>query len=153
MPVPEPGTIPADVGNVGDVFEIFGVPLRIRESEPTDRAYIATRWITSADLEDKRLHGLAVDRLLDSPRSRIVVVCSERVPSTIFAWAVALRDPCAIHYAYVDAKMRGFGVGRAVIRAVGYNGATIACTHPWPFESERYLYDATRAGCLLALGG
>ena len=150
----------------GDEIEVGGARLRLRPTEQGDRACIATRWVRSAMAEqdvEGALWGALVDRLLDSPRTRVAVVCSEASASTILAWACAMSAPATsskwtarpvLHFAHVDPKLRGFGVGRAVIRrALGVYPDAIDVTHPWPFEGPRYRHDWLRAGALLALGG
>lgn len=160
--------IPETAGRIGEVLDVGGALMRLREwDRADDRACIATRWVKSACAEhdiDPALQGALVDRLLDSPRSRVVVVCSEAVPSTVLAWACAMADPKAVphaklhrpvlHYAHVVPEARGYGVGRAVVRTtLGSYPDTIDCTHRWPFDAVRFSWNAFRAGALLAIGG
>ena len=146
---------------IGDAIDLGGVRLRLRLMEPLDRAYVATRWVTSferprdATREDVRdMQGRLVDALLDSRKSRTIIVCSEDVPTTIHAWACAYLDQGVLHYAFVDPKLRGHKLARAAITAAldGYPDS-IETTHPWPLvETTRFHWHWYRASALLAMG-
>jgi len=138
---------------IGDPIDVDGAVLRIRASQPGDRAYIATHWITSYEpaAGQRSLQGRLVDRLLDSRQTIAAVVCSEATPTALFGMAVATVEQ-VLHYAYVDKGLRRRGVARAAIAAVCGYPSRIECTHRWPHKSGRFAWNWYRAGAELALG-
>jgi hypothetical protein len=144
---------------LGDPIDVEGIALRCRAWAPGDRAYIATRWVTSYDTEragisrdDYRARqARIVDHVLDSRQTVAVVVCSESTPTALHAWAVAsLAGP--LHYAFCDPKLRRRGLAKAAITtALGSYPTRIDCTHSWPHRSGRFLWNWYRAGASLAL--
>lgn len=108
---------------------------------PADRRFVVPTWVRSrAAADDRQPRGhdwREVDRILDAPGTRVVVLASGQGDSALHGWACATGD--VLHYAYVPPELRRAGLARQCITAVlgGYPGH-IAITHAWPFESARF---------------
>lgn len=108
---------------------------------PEDRRFVVPTWVRSlASFRREQPKGKlwrTVDRILDDPGTRVMVLASDEAARTLHAWAAATGD--VLQYAYVPPELRRAGLARQCIRAVlgGYPD-TIGITHAWPFESARF---------------
>jgi len=80
--------------------------------KPDDRRYVASTWGWSSGLS-----STTIDRVLDHPFTRVLVV--ERDPEHILGWLAiaALPSIRLLHYLYVRREARGVGVARKMIDA------------------------------------
>src|SRR6185369_12005023 len=84
-----------------------------------------------------RLYWAIVDRVLDAPGTRVMVVASDDAARTLHGWAAATRD--VLQYAYVPPELRREGLARTCITAaLGGYPEHIGITHAWPFASQRF---------------
>lgn len=127
---------------------IAGEALALRRSDDGDRAFIASTWVTSyrgaagvsRDVYQSEQPRL-VDRLLREHGA--LIVCSERRPSTIHAWACI--DGATLHYAYTARELRRHGLLRAlIVAALGEYPARVEVTHRLPFGSARFVVNPYR---------
>jgi hypothetical protein len=115
-----------------------------------ERSWVLSTWVRSYGHDRAGMprrayadfQGRLVETLLSAARSRVVVVCSERDPDALHAWACGVTN--ALHYAYTPPELRGSGLARAAIAAaLGTYGERIETTHRWPFRSERFAFNPT----------
>lgn len=104
------------------------MPVALRPFAETDRAYVVSTWqhnyadaagVVGADREAWRAEvGRMLAALLAAGAS-CVVACDDADPDTIVGWTLATRATKTLHFAYVRAELRGTGVGRQLVEAVG----------------------------------
>lgn len=124
---------------------IAGEALALRVAEDGDRGFILSTWVESY----RQQAGVSrAVYLAEQPRlaERLyrehgaLVVCSERRPSTIHAWACAAWP--TLHYAYTVPELRRQGLLRAMIVAtLGDYPRVIDTTHRMPFGSVRFRWN------------
>lgn len=116
---------------------------------PTDRAFVASTWVTSykdvlANLALPRAwtgaHARVVDKLLDGEFTRTWVAAPPKDDHTILGWCCASED--VLHYVYVPKNLRGEGLAKALIaHAVQGSPDPLFVSHKWPFASRRYQFN------------
>ena len=109
----------------------------IRAWRPEDRRFVVPTWARSWHRSPKRRDYESIDRILNEPSTRVLVLASDAASRTIHAWVAGTTD--ALHYVYVPMELRGNGVARDLITKLlgGYPDA-IHITRAWPFESTRF---------------
>lgn len=116
-----------------------------RVMRPEDRRFIVPTWVRSlADArrneqrhDTLRRYWAIVDRVLDAPDTRVVVLASDEASRTLHGWAAATGT--ALQYAYVPPELRRNGLARRCITALlGGYPERIAITHAWPFGGSRF---------------
>jgi GNAT superfamily N-acetyltransferase len=125
----------------------------MRELEAGDRPFVAATWGKSYAPIARKMgmlssvfyaeHPRVVDATLE--RADVVVLCSQRVPSTIFGWACG--EPGLLHWAYVVPELRGRGVGRRLIVAVtgvASTEAPLVISHRPARLSQRLVFNPYR---------
>ena len=119
--------------------------LMLRAMRPEDRRFVVPTWVRSLAASRRgeqrrrtlRVYWGVVDRVLDAPGTRVVVMASDGAARTLHAWACATGD--VLHYAYVPPELRHEGLARQAITAVlGSYPEHVATSHAWPFESARF---------------
>lgn len=119
------------------------LPIRIRGPVPDDCDTIVDSWLRSqrdethyalmshAVYSESRHH--VVTRLLQ--RSEVRIACSAESDWQVFGWACV--EPGTLHYAYVKAPFRRFGIFAQLIE--GLHGARCSATgHKWPMLVAKY---------------
>lgn len=107
---------------------------------PEDRRFVIPTWVQSfaeyapwSKRTTLQKHWAVVERLLLSPSTRVVVLCTDSAQRTLHGWAAADVDAWALHYAYIPPELRGGGLARTAITSVlGTYADRIDVTHPWP---------------------
>lgn len=116
-----------------------------RPMRPEDRRFVVPTWVRSLAHTRRgeertatlRRYWDIVDRILDAPATRVMVLASDEAARTLHAWAAATGD--VLHYAYVPPELRAQGFARQVITsALGSYPAHITTSHDWPFASTRF---------------
>jgi GNAT superfamily N-acetyltransferase len=101
---------------------VTGVSLRIGRS--TDQSYVANSWASSLGGEFDRAKNAVIDRLLDDPRTRVIVACEETDTDRILGWVAYARIPGArvVEFVLVRKQRRGEGIARAMLEQAGLRG-------------------------------
>lgn len=132
-----------------------GVDFEIRAMTPLDRNAVFATWMRSAreavhehsDVPSEVFEATYpkfVERCLD--RERTAVLYREESPGVVHAWACA-HSSDVLHWAYVPFKLRGEGIGRAVITAalVGWPERVFVTTPVAPGH-PRFVFSPFMAG-------
>lgn len=98
----------------------------IRPFNADDTAFLFKSWLDSYRYSDwgKQLdsrtyydgHHAAIERVLENPRTRVVVACLPDTPYVDLGFAVSTGD--TLHYVFVKRQARQFGVGSALLAAL-----------------------------------
>lgn len=107
-----------------------------REMTARDRRFVVPTWVhgSAYDIPIARRWRL-VDRLLDSGRTRVIVLATNDI--TVHAWAAASDG--VLHFAYVPPELRRKGMAsKAIALALGEYPFDIRTSHLWPYDTERF---------------
>lgn len=98
----------------------------IRPFEDGDTGFLFKSWLDSYRYSDygKALdtrifydgHHAAIERVLERPRTRVVVACLPDTPYVDLGFAVGEGD--TLHYVFVKRQARQFGIGTALMAAL-----------------------------------
>lgn len=124
--------------------------LQIRDAESTDRAFVASRWVSSYSPEragrgqvwTRRDYREKWNRLVTIllERSRVSVAVSPRNPDAILGFCVTEGD--TLHYCYVIPQFFRGGLARELISYnLGEYPFRILTSHVWPFVDPRFEYE------------
>lgn len=114
-----------------------------------ERGWICSTWVRSYGADRAGVsattygpeQGRLVDRLLSTPRVRLVVACSTDSQTALHAWACGEAGG-PLHYAYCAPELRRHGLARQAIAGVlGTYPQHIEVTHRMPFESARFRWN------------
>ena len=135
---------------------VAGVTFHARPMTAQDRNAVFATWMRSArqSLEEtrhvafdvfQRSYPGFVERLLDGART--VVLFRQDSPAVVHAWACA-GGPDVLHWAYVPFRLRGEGIGRAVITAAlgGYPDRIDLTTPRQRRDAGRWIFNPFVAG-------
>lgn len=114
------------------------LPVRVRKADDGDISFIYSSWLKSYAAQNKdqpkitvyKMHRKVVQRLLEDGIT--LVACMEDDPDQVLGWLCAQRIPkfLVVHYCYVKAPYRRFGLARALIDAFEYRpGEPVAVSH------------------------
>jgi len=114
------------------------LPVRIRKADEGDISFIYSSWLKSYAAQNKdqpkitvyKMHREVARRLLEDGIT--LVACMEDNPDQVLGWLCAQRIPkfLVIHYCYVKAPFRRFGLARALVDAFEYRpGEPVALSH------------------------
>jgi len=114
------------------------LPVRIRKADEGDISFIYSSWLKSYAAQNKdqpkitvyKMHREVVSRLLEDGIT--LVACMEDNPDQVLGWLCAQRIPkfLILHYCYVKAPFRRFGLARSLVDAFEYrSGEPVALSH------------------------
>ena len=114
------------------------LPVRIRKADEGDTSFIYSSWLKSYASQNKdqpkitvyKMHRSVVRRLLEEGIT--LVACMEDDPDQVLGWLCAHRIPkfLILHYCYVKAPFRRFGLARSLVDAFEYRaGEPVAISH------------------------
>lgn len=114
------------------------LPVRIRTADEGDAALIYSSWLKSYASQNRdqpkatvyRLHQKVAKRLLEE--SITLVACMDDDASQVIGWLCARRTPkfLVVHYCYVKAPFRRFGIARALLSAFDHTpGEPVMVSH------------------------
>lgn len=111
----------------------------IRLPRGSDQAYVASTWVRSAEQP-----SVTVDRLLDDPRTRLLVAVAAAHDDTILGWLAyaPMKAARLVHYAYVRKDERRRGIARSLMLVAG-----LADERPLWFTCRGPDADALLAAC------
>lgn len=104
------------------------MPVALRPLAETDRAYVVSTWqhnyadaagVVGAEREAWRVEVGRMLAALLAGGAACVVACDDADPDTIVGWAIASRATKTLHFVYVRAELRGTGIARQLVEAVG----------------------------------
>ena len=104
------------------------LPVRIRQADEGDASFIYSSWLKSYAAQNKdqpkialyEMHREVVTRLLESGIT--LVACMDDDPDQVLGWLCAQRTPkfLVVHYCYMKAPFRRFGLARSLLAAFDY---------------------------------
>jgi GNAT superfamily N-acetyltransferase len=119
------------------------LPIALRPALSGDYNFVLSSWLKSyfrnrqlfaqgAQLSEREYfvgHQRMVKWLLD--RAPVLVACNPDDESQIYGWACYEEDgdTTVLHYVYVKAPYRGYGVGRTLFTGLRHDSVRVVCTH------------------------